>query len=165
MLCLAVFFPIVAGLLLLGAKPLSRRTREYCIEGVTIATSLMVLLCLLEPAKEPAVAFMLMQDMPIAFHLDGLGSVFAGLIAFLWPLATLYAFEYMEHEGGETHFFALYTITYGVTLAIATSANIMTMYIFYEFLTVCTLPLVMHGTSRESVRAGHQYMMYSFIGA
>jgi len=104
MLCLAVFFPIVAGLLLLGAKPLSRRAREYCVEGVTIATSAIVLLCLLEPVKDPSIAFMLMKDMPIAFHIDGLGGVFAALIAFLWPLAALYAFEYMEHEGGEVHF-------------------------------------------------------------
>ena len=83
MLCLAVFFPIVAGLLLLGAKPLSRRAREYCVEGATIATSLIVLFCLLEPAKDPTVAFTLIEGMPIAFHIDGLGGVFAALVAFL----------------------------------------------------------------------------------
>ncbi len=165
MLCLAVFLPIFAGLLLLALRPESKQFREWAVEGVTVATSLIVLFCLLNPGETPTVAFMLMRDMPIAFHIDGLGGVFAALVAFLWPLAALYGFEYMEHEGGENHFFALYTITYGVTLAIATAANIMTMYIFYEFLTVCTLPLVMHGTSRESVKAGRQYMMYSFFGA
>ena len=41
----------------------------------------------------------------------------------------------------------------------------MTMYIFYEFLTMATLPLVMHGTKGESVKAGYQYMIYSFFGA
>ena len=151
MLCLAVFLPIVAGLVLLGLRPDSKQFREWYVSGVTIVTSLITLLCLLHPSETPTVAFMLMQDMPIAFHIDGLGGVFTALVAFLWPLAALYAFEYMEHEGGENHFFAIYTITYGVTLAISTAANIMTMYIFYEFLTVCTMPLVMHGTSRESV--------------
>ena len=165
MLCLAVFLPIVAGLLLLGLRPKSRATREILVEGVTIATSLIVLYCLTSGSKEPAIAFMLMKDMPIAFAIDGLGGVFTALVAFLWPLAALYGFEYMEHEGGENHFFALYTITYGVTLGISTAANIMTMYIFYEFLTLCTMPLVMHGTSCEAVKAGHQYMKYSFFGA
>ena len=165
MLCLAVFLPIAFGLLMLAVPFKTRAQREWAVEGVTIVTSLIVFFCLKQQNAEPSVAFMLMQDMPIAFMIDGLGGVFTALVAFLWPLATLYGFEYMEHEGGENHFFALYTITYGVTLGIATSANIMTMYIFYEFLTMATLPLVMHGTSRESIKAGRQYMIYSFFGA
>lgn len=165
MLCLAVFLPIIAGLAMLIFPPKTRAYREWAVECVTLFTSFIVLLCLAEPKETPTIAFMLMKDMPIAFQIDGLGSVFTGLVAFLWPLATLYGFEYMEHEGGENHFFALYTITYGVTLGISTAANIMTMYIFYEFLTMATLPLVMHGTKRESVKAGHQYMIYSFFGA
>lgn len=165
MLCLAVFLPIVAGLAMLIVPPKTRAQREWAVEGVTIITSLIVLFCLTHRSETPAVAFMLMQDMPVAFVIDGLGSVFTALVAFLWPLAVLYGFEYMEHEGGENHFFALYTITYGVTLGISTAANIMTMYIFYEFLTLATIPLVMHGTSRESIAAGRMYMIYSFFGA
>ena len=165
MLCLAVFLPIVAGLLLLAFPPKSRGMREFLVEGVTIVTSLLAAYCLMNRRAEPTIVVYLMKDMPMAFHVDGLAGVFTALVAFLWPLAVLYGFEYMEHEGGENHFFALYTITYGVTLGIATSANIMTMYIFYEFLTVVTLPLVMHGTSAESVKAGKQYMIYSFFGA
>lgn len=165
MLCLAVFFPILFGLAMLVLPIKSRSQREWAVECVTLFTSLIVLLCVAEPSQKPSVAFMLMENMPIAFTIDGLGGVFAALIAFLWPLATLYGFEYMEHEGGENHFFALYTITYGVTVGIATAANIMTMYIFYEFLSLCTLPLVMHGTSRESIKAGQKYMIYSFFGA
>jgi len=165
MLCLAVFFPIAFGLVMLVLPFKSRNQREWAVECVTIFTSLLVLLCVAEPKETPSVAFMLMENMPIAFAVDGLGGVFAALIAFLWPLASLYGFEYMEHEGGENHFFALYTITYGVTVGIATAANIMTMYIFYEFLSLVTIPLVMHGTSRESIKAGYKYMMYSFFGA
>ena len=165
MLCLAVFLPIIAGLAMLIFPPKTRAYREWAVECVTLFTSFLVLLCLAEPKETPTIAFMLMQDMPIAFQIDGLGKVFTALVAFLWPLATLYGFEYMEHEGGENHFFALYTITYGVTLGISTAANIMTMYIFYEFLTMATLPLVMHGTKGESVKAGYQYMIYSFFGA
>ena len=165
MLCLAVFFPIVAGLLLLAFPPKSRGMREFLVEGVTVITSLLAVYCLMNRQAEPTIVVNLMQDMPMAFRVDGLGGVFTAMIAFLWPLAVLYGFEYMEHEGGENHFFALYTITYGVTLGIATSANILTMYIFYEFLSLVTLPLVMHGTSAESVKAGKQYMVYSFFGA
>ena len=165
MLSLAVIFPIAAGLVML-AKPLpTKRAREICVEGVTLATSLLVLLCLLTRQGQSQTLLALTDTLTLALMLDGVGSVFTAIVAFLWPLATLYAFEYMEHEGGENHFFALYTITYGVTLGISMAANLMTLYVFYEFLTLSTMPLVMHGTKPEALRAGHQYMMYSFFGA
>ncbi|MDO5377477.1 MAG: proton-conducting transporter membrane subunit [Clostridia bacterium] len=164
MLILTIFLPVAAGLAMLGIRFPNRRSRCVFVEGVTLLTSLLVLLCFLR-GRGPVTAFDLLPGLPIAFMIDGVGGVFTAIVAFLWPLATLYGFEYMEHEGGENHFFALYTITYGVTLGISTAANLLTLYLFYEFLTICTLPLVMHGTKPEAIRAGHQYMMYSFFGA
>lgn len=165
MLTLAVFLPIVCGVLMLLRGFVTRRAREIVVEGVTLITSLLVFICLFNGQGELHTAFYLTDSLPIAFRLDGVGSVFTGIVALLWPLATLYAFEYMRHEGGENHFFALYTITFGVTLGISTAANAITLYLFYEFLTLCTMPLVMHGTSDEAVSAGHKYMVYSFTGA
>lgn len=165
MLIAAVFLPIVAGSAMLLLPLKQRRVREIYVESVTVLTSLLTLFCLLNPERATATAFMLTPSLPLAFHPDGVGSVFTGLVAFLWPLATLYGFEYMEHVGGDNHFFALYTVTYGVTLGISTAANLMTLYVFYEFLTMSTIPLVMHGSSPEALHAGRQYMMYSFFGA
>ena len=97
MLCLAVFLPILFGLIMLVMPFKSRSQREWAVECVTIFTSLLVLFCVVRPSQEPSVAFMLMENMPIAFAVDGLAGVFATLVAFLWPLAALYGFEYMEH--------------------------------------------------------------------
>ena len=91
--------------------------------------------------------------------------MFAGLVAVLWPLATLYAFEYMTHEGHEKTFFMFYTMTYGVTLGIAFASDIMSMYLFYELLTLVTVPLVMHSLNRESILAVRKYLYYSIGGA
>ena len=166
MLSLAVFLPIVCGLLLLLlGRRVSHRARQVLVETVTVVTSLLVLFCLLNRRGTAYTPFFLLQNLPIRFAIDGVGSVFTAIVAFLWPLAALYGFEYMEHEGGENHFFALYTVTYGVTLGISTAANILTLYFFYEFLTLCTLPLVMHGTQKPSEHAGYTYMLYSFFGA
>ena len=100
-----------------------------------------------------------------SFRLDGLGRVFSGLVAFLWPLATLYAFEYMRHEGGENTFFGFYLLSYSVTLGIAFAEDLMTLYIFYELLTLSTLFLVMHGMKAQNVYAGRKYVYYSLGGA
>ena len=94
-----------------------------------------------------------------------MGMVFAGLVSALWPFATLYAFEYMTKEEHEKIFFLLYTMTYGITLGIALSANLLTMYFFYELLTLVTVPLVMHTLTREAILASRKYLYYSLGGA
>ena len=71
----------------------------------------------------------------------------------------------MEHDTRDNAFFAFYTMTCGVTIGIAFSGNLMTMYMFYEMLTLVTMPLVMHGTGRKAILAGRKYMTYSIGGA
>ena len=109
------------------------------------------------------------EKLDISLRLDGLGMVFAGLVAALWPLAVLYSFPYMEHENnGRLHeniFYLFYTATYGVTLGVAMSGNMLTMYCFYELLTLVTVPLVLHTLTREAVHASRKYFYYSLGGA
>ena len=71
----------------------------------------------------------------------------------------------MKHEAHEKVFFMFYTLTYGVTLGIAMAEDIVTMYFFYEMLTMVTLPLVLHTLSREAVLASRTYLYYSLGGA
>ena len=104
-------------------------------------------------------------NLSISFDVDGMGMVFGGLVSALWPLATLYAFEYMTKEEHEKVFFMFYTMTYSVTLGISFSANLLTMYFFYELLTLVTVPLVMHTLTREAILASRKYLYYSLGGA
>ena len=94
-----------------------------------------------------------------------MGSLFAAMAAFLWPPALLYSFEYMKHESNEKSFFLFYVITYGITLGIALSENILTMYFFFEMLSMVTLPLIMHTRTREAVLASRTYLYYMLGGA
>ncbi len=105
------------------------------------------------------------ENMSIAFKIDGLSCVFGGMVSILWPLATWYASEYMKHEGRQKKFFAFYLMTFGVTLGIAFSANMLTMYLCYEALTFITLPLVTHSMDARAEYAGRKYIIYSVGGA
>ena len=165
MIIVPILFPIITGAILPLFKFTERRSRNIYTELMTLLNSIMVWVLLFNAPKGSVRALNLAGDLEITFMVDGLGSVFAGLIAFLWPIATLYAFEYMEHHGKENTFFTFYTMTYGVTLGIALAANLMTMYMFYEMLTLVTLPLVMAGMSREAIMAGRKYILYSMGGA
>ena len=104
-------------------------------------------------------------DFSITLRVDGMSAVFLAIVAVLWPLTDLYAFEYMQHDHAQNRFFGLFTMTYGVVLGIAMAGNLFTMYLFYELLTLATLPLVMHEMDGVAKHAGLKYLLYSMGGA
>lgn len=143
----------------------SRRGMLWYIEAAVLLTSAIVGMLLLGGKTEVFHVVHFVNDLTISFKIDGMTMVFAGLIALLWPLATLYAFEYMEGEEHEKTFFMFYTMTYGITLGIAFASDMLSMYFFYELLTLVTVPLVMHTLTREAILAVRKYLYVSIGGA
>ncbi|MBO5303378.1 MAG: proton-conducting membrane transporter [Lachnospiraceae bacterium] len=165
LLFLVVLIPCIGGALT-PVIPWKKRTHMMIyLEGLVIVNSILVWMLLFNRPEDIFTLVNFTGDLKIAFQLDGLGSVFAGLVSFLWPFATLYSFEYMTKEHHEKVFFMFYTMTYGVTLGISLSDNMLTMYCFYELLTLVTLPLVMHTLTREAILASRKYLYYSIGGA
>lgn len=163
---LPVFFPIVMGALIALIRFKNDRKRHIYVSIVTIVNTVFMALVMFAFRPEGTVQIVNMAgNLSISFHVDGVGCVFGSLISLLWPIAVVYSFEYMKHEGGENAFYTFYTMTYGITAGIAFAGNVMTMYLFYELLTFVTLPLVMHGMSKKSVFAGRRYVTYSVGGA
>ncbi len=165
LMVLAVLAPMIGGTALLISRCRQRRTRELAVMGVTLLTALLALLAVFSVPHELVVLVRFTEGITLAFRLDGLGCVFAVMVSVLWVLASVYALEYMKHEGNETRFFGFFLLSFGVTLGIAFSANIVTMYLFYELLTLATLPLVMHAMDQKARYAGKQYIIYSMSGA
>ena len=165
-LLLPIVFPILAGALLFLLKPENSKQRAAYVLTVASINSLIVFaLFALIGEAEVFTIFRITKTMPIQIMLDGPGRVFSGLVAFLWPLACSYAIQYMKHEGKENTFFTFYLMTYGITVGVSFAANLVTMYFFYEFLTLVTLPIVMHGMKEKSLFAGRKYVLYSIGGA
>jgi len=165
LILLTLLVPLLAGAAMAFIRFPSGKARAIYVESAVCLTSLMVLSLLLTRTEETIVLYNLMDKLPLAFRLDGPACVFAGLVAVLWPIASLYAFEYMKHEERDNTFMAWFTMTYAVTLAVAFSANLFTLYVFYECLTLITLPLVIHKKDTLSIRAGRKYLTYSITGA
>lgn len=162
---IVILLPIFCGALVPVLPFKSRRQMEFYIETAVILNSVLVVCMLFHRPDEVFTMFRLTGNLSISFRLDDLGTVFAAIVSLLWPLASLYAFEYMQHEGHEKVFFMFYTMTYGITLGIAFSDDILTMYCFYEMLTLITLPLIMHTLSRNAILASRTYLYYSLGGA
>ena len=164
-LALCSLLPILASAFMWFLRFKKRLYKLIYVETVTVLTSILVFAVLFSKNHTAYELFRISESFALSFGVDGASSVFIGLAALLWPFASLYAFEYMHHEKREGKFFMFYTLAYGVTILLSAANNLFTMYVFYECLTLVTIPLVEHGQDKESFRAARTYMIYLIGGA
>jgi formate hydrogenlyase subunit 3/multisubunit Na+/H+ antiporter MnhD subunit len=105
-------------------------------------------------------------DLQLTLWADGLGLMFASLASFLWIITTVYSTGYMRglKEHSQTRYFACFALVIGATMGVSVAANLLTLFIFYEILTVSTYPLVVHNQTEEAFRAGRKYLIYTLSG-
>lgn len=165
LLYLTLLVPLLGGALLPLMRLDTVKKRAIYVEAVVCVTTVMVWAVLLTRQNTRYTLYTMLEGLSLSFRVDGMSCVFAGLVSLLWPIASLYGFEYMTHEERPNAFFVFYTISYAVTLAVAFSGSLFTLYVFYECLTLITLPLVTHKQDTPSAHAGRQYLTYSITGA
>lgn len=159
---LALFLPYVGalGIWITGRDPNLR-------ESITLATALMLLISVL--TLLPAVAsgerpsLTLLQIAPglsLSFTIEPLGMLFAIVAAGLWPLNSVYSIGYMRgnQEKNQTRFYICFAIAIASAMGIAFAGNMLTLFIFYEVLTLSTYPLVTHKGNADAMRSGRVYL-------
>ena len=164
---LTVLFPIVAGVLI-PAKPAGEeRTRRAVRILIMLAED--ILGAALVAGGGEITLFRLAEDVTVAFRADGLSKLFLTAVLILYTAVTFYAQEYfaLEHEEGRglDRFFAFMFVSLGALIAAGLSANLVTLYLFFELATLSTVPLVLHEMTKEAVSAGLKYLFYSIAGA
>ncbi|MDO5338288.1 MAG: proton-conducting transporter membrane subunit [Eubacteriales bacterium] len=176
---LPIFLPIAVGIGLLfssfrmhlkmtgeGAAPAAENTNLiHGIAGAVLGISAAAALVCAWTGEKSVILFYLMKDVPIYFHIDKTGSLFVTVMSLVWLAVCIYAFVYMKHEGEEARFFGFYLVVYGVLVALDFSGNLVTLYFFYELMTLSSMPLVLHNGSREAIMAALKYLFYSMCGA
>jgi len=159
---LAVLLPVVGGfvVLALGKWPNAR-------EGATLTTAAVlfgVVWSMVGPVRDGALGRLtLVEVVPgvsLALEVEPLGLLFALVASFLWIITSLYAIGYMRghHEENQTRFYFFFAISIAAAMGAAFSANLFTLFAFYEILTLCTFPLVTHHGTEEARRAGRIYL-------
>mgnify|MGYP000108745901 FL=1 len=110
--------------------------------------------------------FEVLPGVDFAFRVDALGMVFATVSSLLWIFAALYSIGYMRslNEHAQTRFFAAFAVSLSAAVGGAFAANLFTLVIFYELLSLVTYPLVYHKEDSESWAGSRRYVIY-LIGA
>ena len=170
LLMLPILFPLLAGLGLLRWRPGSRTARSIYVLAASLITSALSLLAIYLSYRQGSDALVctmvrFSENFSISLRIDGPSMVYGSIVSVLWPLVTLYSLDYMSHEGEENRFFGFWLMSFGVVMGIAFAEDFLSLYLFYELLTLITLPLVMHSMDEKARYAGRKYLIYSISGA
>jgi multicomponent Na+:H+ antiporter subunit D len=103
----------------------------------------------------------------LAFRVDAMGELFALVSSFLWIVTSAYSIGYMRglKEHGQTRYYSYFALAMSSTMGVAFSANLLTLYVFYELLSFATYPLVTHHQDEEGRSAGRRYLTYIVGGS
>ncbi|HCE79331.1 MAG TPA: cation:proton antiporter, partial [Thermodesulfobacterium commune] len=106
--------------------------------------------------------FSILPGISLKFRVDAMGLLFALGASFLWIITTFYSIGYMRghHEQKQTRFYACFAGALSSTIGVAFSANLFTMFLFYEALTFVTYPLVAHHETQEARAGARKYAIY-----
>jgi multicomponent Na+:H+ antiporter subunit D len=159
---LTVLLPVLGAfaVLIFRSNPNVRETATLVAGGLTFWHVLGILHLVREGARPRLELLEVVPGLQLAFEVEPLGMVFALVASFLWPVTSLYAIGYMRghHEENQTRFFFFFAIAIAGALGVAFSGNLFTLFVFYEFLTFCTFPLVTHHQTEEAKRSGRIYL-------
>ncbi len=158
----AIAVPFLGALLIWMSR--SNAQQREAVTLITASTLFVLVLYLLPDvmggARPAVVVGDMLPGLTIAWQVEPLGMLFALVASFLWIVTSVYAIGYMRrhHEKHQTRFYVCFAVAIGSTIGIAFSANMFTLFVFYEVLTLSTYPLVTHTGTNEAKRAGRVYL-------
>jgi multicomponent Na+:H+ antiporter subunit D len=162
LISLSIIIPFIGALLVIatGKNPNLRET-------VTLATAVILFTIVLAITDYTFKGVSLKVDvidifpgLGLNFEVEPLGVLFALVASFLWIITSIYAIGYMRghNEDNQTRFFCCFALAISSVMAICFSGNLLTLFIFYEVLTLSTYPLVTHSGNEAAKRGGRIYL-------
>ncbi|MGB1309851.1 MAG: monovalent cation/H+ antiporter subunit D family protein [Leucothrix sp.] len=162
LILLALLIPLLTAVGIVLASPW-----QNIREGVTLTGSVLLfitvssLLPFILSGERPTWELTeILPGLKLSFTVEPLGMMFAMVAATLWPINSLYSIGYMRgnKESNQTRFYLCFAIALSSVMGIAFSGNLLTLFVFYEVLTLSTYPLVTHAGHIKARDAGRVYL-------
>ena len=144
----------------LGRSPNVREAATLVTGGVLFAAVLSRLPGVMNGERPSVELFEMFPGIPIALELEPLGMLFALVASGLWIVTSIYAIGYMRghHEENQTRFYASFAVSIFGALGVAFAGNMLTLFLFYEVLTLSTYPLVSHHGTEKAMKGARAYL-------
>ncbi len=161
---LAVLVPlfVIPVLVSSSSKPNVRESWIFVSGTIVLALVLSMLPAVLAGKQLVLTLFEIAPGAALAFRVDGLGMLFALVASSLYIVTSIYSIGYMRglNEHGQTRFVSFFALAISATIGAAFSANLLTLYLFYEILSLATYPLVAHHQDETSRISGRRYLTF-----
>lgn len=162
LISLSILIPFIGSLLVIaaGKYPNLRETITLITATILFTVVLAITDYTFQGVALEQSAIELFPGLAIGFSVEPLGVLFALVASFLWIVTTIYAIGYMRghNESNQTRFFCCFALAISSVMAICFSGNLLTLFIFYEVLTLSTYPLVTHAGNDAAKRGGRVYL-------
>ena len=166
--------PLMAVLVSLLLAPLIASSRSLTVRegwtfiaaGIKFAIVASMLPTILNGSQIIFTVAEVLPGLSIAFRVDAFGMLFALVASFLWIITSVYSIGYMRglDEHAQNRYFCFFAVSLSAAIGVAFSANFLTLYLFYEMLSLATYPLVTHHQDQEARTSGRKYLLYT-VGA
>ena len=158
----ALLVPLAGAVLILlaGGRPDLRESVSIITSGALFVSVVYLIPHVVAGDRPSLHVIELLPGISIGFEIEPAGLLFAAIASLLWVASSVYSIGYMRgnNESHQTRFYAFFALALASTIGVAFAANLLTLFIFYEFLTLTTYPLVTHKGSAEAMRAGRLYL-------
>ncbi len=160
----AVLLPLLAGAVLPLLRFKEKKPLHLYVLTVLVLEAAAVTALLFSGEAELHVLSM-SPTLTLALRMDGVSKLFLAVASYGFLITAVYAFRYMAHGEREPSFCAFFLLSLGTLAGMDLARNLITMYLFFEALTLLSMPLVLHDRTKESIRAALKYLFYSVAGA
>ncbi|OUW19798.1 MAG: cation:proton antiporter [Opitutales bacterium TMED158] len=152
----------VLPIVLLRRSPNAREGATFVAAFIKFGLVLSMLPTILAGNTISFTLWEIVPNLTIGFRVDGLGMLFGLVASSLWIVTSLYSIGYMRglKEHSQTRFFSFFAVSLSATIGVAFAANLFTLYLFYEMLSLATYPLVTHHQDKEARTGGRTYLTY-----
>ena len=166
LLILAIFWPALAGLAIFLTPSLKENKK---LRGQTVSAALGIeLLLTIVMCFGKGTQMVLLNMTPtlrIEMNVDVIGCIFSVLMSTMWLLSSVFAREYMGHDDNERLYQVFYMCVLSALIGQCYAGSMVTLYVFYELMTLLSVPMVVHERTPQAVAAGIKYLVYSIFGA
>jgi len=158
----AIAVPLGGAVLIAAA-----RARPNLRETVTLSTAALLLGVVASLVPEvlagghpSAVLAEVFPGIALRLEVEPLGMLFALIASGLWIVNSIYSIGYMRgnREQNQTRFYVCFALALAATMGVAFAGNLLTLFVFYELLTLSTYPLVTHSGKPEAIAGGRTYL-------
>jgi multicomponent Na+:H+ antiporter subunit D len=154
--------PLVGAVLIwmLRNNPNQREAATLVTAGTLFVLVVSLFPVVADGGRPAAVLVETLPGLPIGIEVEPLGLLFALIASFLWIVTSIYSIGYMRghKEKNQTRFYVYFAVALSSAMGVAFAADMFTLFVFYEVLTLSTYPLVTHAGTEEAKRGGRVYL-------